>query len=614
MERNHIIGFILIFATLLLYTMLNAPSEAELAERKRLQDSIAMAEQAIVPEDASVKSEEDEVYQIQSNTNIPDSLSLDSLSQSIPTLETVTLENDKIKIDFSTKGGFIKAATLKDYKNSYHPDDRELDEEEMPLVEYLEDQRNIFSLELPTSNGTLYKTRKVMFSAEVEGNRLTMKGQLPNGQTVTYQYTLNEDYRLGFNISIGNMALEGPAEIIWSNYMPKLENGDLFEQRYTSVYYKMTDESDPDYCSCTSDDIEEMKGEQLDWVSHSNQFFNATLSARTKPFAGGVQETHMIDLKGSEDLKRLQSALSLDFKGIDTYELEMYIGPNDYERLKAFDTELEQIIPYGTSIFGSINRYVVRPFFNLLSGLFSNKGIAILIMIFIIKMALYPLLYKMLYSQAKMGALKPELAGLKEKFKDNPQKMQMDSMKIYQEYGVSPLSGCLPMLIQMPIWIALYRFFPANIDFRQESFLWANDLSTYDAFFNLPFEIPFMGSHLSLFTILWAIATVIYTYYNSKHMDLSANPAMKYVQYLMPLMFLGFFNSYASGLTAYMFFSTLINIIQVLVTKNFIFDEEKIRKELMAQKAKPKKKSGWQSKLEEAMKQQQQLQAQKKKK
>ncbi|MBK9583683.1 MAG: membrane protein insertase YidC [Saprospiraceae bacterium] len=229
-------------------------------------------------------------------------------------------------------------------------------------------------------------------------------------------------------------------------------------------------------------------------------------------------------------------------------------------------------------------------------------------------MALYPLMYKMLYSQAKMGALKPELAHLKEKYKDDMQKQQMETMKIYREYGVSPLGGCLPMLLQMPIWYALFRFFPASITFRQEPFLWATDLSSYDVLFNLGFEIPFFGAHVSLFTLLWAVSTIVYTYYNMQNMDLSANPAMKYVQYLMPIMFLAFFNNYASGLTCYMFFSNLINILQTVVTKNYIFDENKIRAELMKEKEKPKKKSGFQAKLEEAMKQQQAIQEQKKKK
>ena len=188
--------------------------------------------------------------------------------------------------------------------------------------------------------------------------------------------------------------------------------------------------------------------------------------------------------------------------------------------------------------------------------------------------------------------------------KDEPQAQQMETMKLYREYGVSPLGGCMPMIVQMPIWYALFRFFPASITFRQEPFLWATDLSSYDVLFIMPWEIPAFGQHVSLFTILWAATTLIYTYYNTKHMDMGGNPAMKYVQYFMPLMFLVFFNNYASGLTCYMFFSNLINILQTVLTKKFVFDDEKIRAELEVQKSKPKKKGGFQSRLEEAMKQQ----------
>ena len=223
-------------------------------------------------------------------------------------------------------------------------------------------------------------------------------------------------------------------------------------------------------------------------------------------------------------------------------------------------------------------------------------------------------MYKMLHSQALMGALKPELAHLNEKYKDDAQKKQMETMKIYREYGVSPLGGCLPMLIQMPIWYALFRFFPASFSFRQEAFLWAHDLSSYDDFFHLPFYIPYVGDHLSLFTILYSISMLLYTYYNTKHMDMSANPAMKYMQYLMPVMFFGFFNTYASGLTAYMFFSNLMNISQTVITKKFIFKDEKLQEELKTKKAKPKKKGGFQQRMEEALKQQQSVQAKKKKK
>jgi len=289
--------------------------------------------------------------------------------------------------------------------------------------------------------------------------------------------------------------------------------------------------------------------------------------------------------------------------------MSMYVGPNEYENLENFGVSLEYIIPFGNSIFGSINRWVIRPVFDFMSKYIGSLGIVIIIVIFIIKMLLYPLMYKMLHSQALMGALKPELAHLTEKYKDDAQKKQIETMKIYREYGVSPLGGCLPMLIQMPIWYALFRFFPASLSFRQESFLWAHDLSSYDDFFHLPFHIPFVGDHLSLFTILYSISMLAYTYYNTRHMDMSANPAMKYMQYLMPVMFFGFFNTYASGLTAYMFFSNLINISQTVLTKKFIFKDEKLKEELKAKKAKPKKKGGFQQRMEEALKQQQELQA-----
>ena len=313
--------------------------------------------------------------------------------------------------------------------------------------------------------------------------------------------------------------------------------------------------------------------------------------------------------KSSSDLKLLKSEfdIPLDLVANESIETRMYIGPNEFEELRKFDNKLEEIIPFGRSIFGSINRWIIRPAFNWLSNLIGTKGIVIIVLIFILKMLLYPLMYKMLHSQAKMGLLKPEIAGLKEKFGDDTQKIQMETMKMYREYGVSPLGGCMPMLMQMPIWYALFRFFPASITFRQESFLWANDLSSFDVFARLPFEIPAYGAHISLFTLLWALTTIIYAYYNMRHMDTSANPAIKYVQYFMPITFLFFFNSYASGLTVYMFFSNVFNILQTVLTKKFVFKDEKLRAELDASRNKPKKKGGFQERLEEAMKQQQDL-------
>ena len=382
--------------------------------------------------------------------------------------------------------------------------------------------------------------------------------------------------------------------------------GHRYEQQTSTVYYKDSAEDNADYCSCTSNDSDNLSGKNIQWLSHTNQFFNSSLISKSGGFKDAMMATELIDFTKNDNLKKLSSDFEVPLTG-GKHTMQWYIGPNEFKTLQSFNIGLEEIIPYGSSIFGSLNRWVIRPFFDFLNSFISSKGLAIIFLIFLIKMLLYPLLYKMLHSQAKMAALKPELNKIKDKHKEDLQKQQMESMKVYQEFGVSPLAGCLPMLLQMPIWIALYRYFPASITFRQESFLWAPDLSSFDAFFRLPFEIPFMGAHLSLFTILWAVSTLVYTYYSTKDVDMSANPAMKYVQYFMPLMFLGFFNSYASGLTCYMFFSNLINIIQTIVTRKFIFDEEKIRKELDLQKNKPKKKGGFQAKLEEAMKQQQKL-------
>jgi YidC/Oxa1 family membrane protein insertase len=293
----------------------------------------------------------------------------------------------------------------------------------------------------------------------------------------------------------------------------------------------------------------------------------------------------------------------------------MYVGPNDFEAMKAMGQELEDVIPYGWSIFGTINRWIIRPVFAFFSTYLGSLGVAIIILTFVIKLALYPLTYKMLHSQAKMAALKPEIAKIKEKNKDDSSAQQMETMKLYREFGVNPLGGCMPMVLQMPIWFALYRFFPASIEFRQESFLWAKDLSTYDVFLELPFYIPAYGSHVSLFTLLWAISLFGYTMYNMRNMDTSmmqSNPMMKYMQYLMPVMFLFFLNSYSSGLTCYLLFSNIFNISQTAITKSFIFNDEKIKAELNRNKEKPKKKSGFRARLEKAMEEQRKIQEKKK--
>ncbi len=614
MEKTQITGVLLLFLIMTGWWYINAPSPEEIEEYKRVQDSIEQA--TLLEENPEIKNlnSESVVAPVLSDSvkNLQLQNSFGEFAQvASGTEEIVSLENDKIKIDFTNKGGIIKQALIKDHMKVIKDEDGK--ESKVPLF-LLEDSKNRFEYFIP-SGGKEISTMDMYSQVSKTGNTVSFTAQTPTGKQFIQSYTLKDSsYLLDYNIQTIGIQPESSKglKFRWKNYLDKLELNTNFEKSFTSVYFKKQDESS-DYCNCRGDDEEELDGEKLEWVSHVNQFFNTSLIAdKAKPFYGTEMRTEMMS-KDSDDMKLLESTAYVPVENGTPYAMQMYVGPNEFETLHGYGNGLEEIIPFGRSIFGSINRWVIRPAFNFLSGMIGSKGVVIVVLIFILKMLLYPLMYKMLYSQAKMQALKPEIEKNSLKFKDDPQKKQMESMKMYREYGVSPLGGCWPMMLQMPIWYALFRFFPASITFRQESFLWANDLSSYDAFINLPFTMPeFIGSHISLFTVLWAVSTLIYTYYNTKHMDMSANPAMKYVQYLMPLMFLGFFNTYASGLTCYMFFSNLFNIMQTVITKKYVFDNDKILAELNKEKAKPKKpKTGFQARLEDAMKQQQAVQAEK---
>jgi YidC/Oxa1 family membrane protein insertase len=613
MDKTQGIGVLLLFIVFAGYFYLTAPSEAEVAEAQRVQDSIALVKaqetgvptapiQAATPP-AILPSDSTKVAALQNKYG-------DFGSAMVGENQNVVIENNKVKLTLSSKGGVITEALIKDhYKIT---EDAEHNQTKSTLA-LMEDEKNKFEYLIPTQSNGIINTADLNFVPQVNGNQVTMTASLGSGKSLVQKYTLSDssyivDHALQFN---GVNQMLDPSnnriKFRWHHYLDRLELNTNFEKYYSSIYFKEVDESS-DYCNCRSDDTEELDDEKLEWISHVNQFFNTSIIGVNKKFEKGKFETVLMDSE-SADMKLLKSEyeIPLDLVANESIETKMYIGPNEFEELRKFDNKLEEIIPFGRSLFGSINRWIIRPAFNFLSGLIGSKGVVIIVLIFILKMLLYPLMYKMLHSQAKMGLLKPEIAGLKEKFGDDSQKIQMETMKMYREYGVSPLGGCMPMLLQMPIWYALFRFFPASITFRQESFLWANDLSSFDVFARLPFEIPAYGAHISLFTLLWALTTIIYAYYNMRHMDTSANPAIKYVQYFMPITFLFFFNSYASGLTVYMFFSNVFNILQTILTKKFVFKDEKLRAELNANKSKPKKKGGFQERLEEAMKQQKEL-------
>ncbi len=631
MDRNTVIGMTIIFALLMLWAYLNSPTEAEIAEQQRIQDSLEMVQNNAIAGDSTTAETNrisDTTTSIVSEVeSTPDSVKqLQLQSQFGPFAESVQgeetfleLENDKLKVTFSNKGARITNALLKEYYKIV--DDEERKEQKVPL-NLLEDKKNKFEyiLPVPSIQGGQLSTADLYFEGRAEGNSVVFKANVGADAYVEQIYTLKENtYELDYDLHMVGMDKyidrnADDIELNWINYLDKLEKNDQYERMYSTVYFKPTSNG-VDYCNCRSDDSEDVE-KPVKWVSHANQFFNASLIA-DESFRSAFVETVMLD-EENEDLKLTKSRIKVPIARLtdEKVAMTMYVGPNEFKNLAALEVELEDVIPFGWSIFGTINRWIIRPIFNFLSSYIANAGLVILILTLIVKLLVYPLTYRMLYSQSKMGALKPEMAKVKERYGEDQQKQQMETMKLYREFGVNPLGGCFPIFLQMPLWFALYRFFPASIEFRQASFLWATDLSSYDEFIKLSFDIPFYGDHVSLFTLLWAGTTVIYTYYNSRHMDMSVNPAMKYMQYFMPIMFLFFFNNFAAGLTCYLLFSNILNITQTLVTKNYIIDQEKIKEDLHAYKKKPKtkKKKGFQERLEQALKEQQRIAEEKQKK
>lgn len=621
MDRSTIIGLVLILVIFGIWQYVVAPSPTELAEQQRLQDSIAALDvtaELPEPEIASPALTAEEV------SGMTDSVRQAQFggtfgafaASATGVAEDVTLENDLMTVTLSTRGGGIKRVEIKNYAKVVEDEDK--NETKLPLY-LMDDERDRFEYILPINgvSGSGISTRDLYFTATKEGNAVVMRAPAAGGGYFEQRYELtNGTYLMDYDIKFEglNQVLahrDGSVKLNWSTYLDKIEKNADYEATLSTMYYKPIAD-DPTSCSCTSTDSEEIDESPLKWAAASQQFFTAALIADNQFNPANVVATDVVDdMDQSDYLKRVSASLNVPVgnSASEAVGMKFYIGPNEFDRMSAIGYDLNEVISFGNSIFGTINRWIVRPLFKFLSGFTSNMGIAILLLTIIVKLLLYPLTYKMLVSNMKMQVLKPELEKMKARLKDDSQAQQMEQMKMYQEYGASPLGGCLPMVLQMPIWFALYRFFPASIEFRQENFLWANDLSTYDVITSIPEWIPFLDGHLSLFAILWALTTVIYAYYNSKHMDYSAQPMMKYFQYVMPILFLGFFNSFASGLTAYLLFSNTFNILQTVITKNFLIDEDKLRAKMEENKKKPKKKSGFSARLQEALKEQKRQQA-----
>jgi YidC/Oxa1 family membrane protein insertase len=601
MERNHIIGIILIIAVLFVWNhFFFQPEMQEQMRKKQSQDSITLIEKPVLQDSETVSTEEtkamDSTIQTDTIVSLPETFHI--------------LENDLIQLKFSSKGGVIKEAVIKNHKKIVSGKN---EPEQKEILKLLEDSKNIFEYRIHDGKKEV-STKDLLFTTrEIDNRTIQFTGMLSETAKFIQTYKLSDDYTIHYTIRTEGLPSSSDINLHWENYLDRLEKNYAYEKYSSSVYFKEKDES-ADYCSCRSDDRMESTGKRVHWVSHSNQFFNSSLISETG-FTKGIYETIMMS-DNSDDLKKLVTDLNIaidDIKEKD-FNLKWYIGPNEFSRLKEFGVNLQDIIPYGWSIFGSLNRYAIRPLFVFLDNFVDSKGILILLMTFVVKLLVFPLGYKMLQSQAKMMALKPEIDKLRAKHKDDMQKQQVETMKMYNEFGVNPLGGCFPLLLQMPIWIALYRFFPASIEFRQESFLWAADLTSYDEFLHLPFSLPLFGDTLSLFAFLWMVSTLVFSYYSSQTMDFSANPAMKYMQYMMPVIFWFMFNLTAAGLTCYMFFSNLLNIAQTILGKRLLFDNDKIRASLELNKSRPRKQGGFRDRLEQMMKEQQRIQQERAKK
>ncbi len=611
-NKNSITGALLIVLILIVYNWLNAPSKVQLAQRKHVEDSIqaAKANPATMAQAAAVNQS------IIQPAQIPDSIRKLELASRFGVFSAAaagteqfnTIENDVLKVTFTNKGGRIKQVILKKYNRLKEDANHKDISEDLVLLNAPDDQ---FEYLLPNTTGKgSISTNDLYFTPIVSGNTIDYKATAANGATFAQKYTIGATYGLDYDISYSGFDPNLPGTnkaltLTWVDYLGKLEKNETYERNNTSLYYRL-DATTPTYCSCSSNDRKELADKPVKWVSNANQFFNSSLIAKTTPFKSAVVSTEMMDLK-NDYLKKLTSVISIPMEtGAGSFAMQMYIGPNVFDRLRSYQIGLEDVISYGGTILGTINRWVIRPIFDFLHSIIGSAGICILLLTLLVKSFLYPLNYRMLRSQSKTTALKPEIDKLKARTKD-PQQVQVETMKLYNEFGVNPLGGCLPTLMQMPIWMALFRFFPSTIDFRHQGFLWAKDLTDYEVFAHLPFNIPFYGSHISLFAFLWAISLIVFTYYSTKDVDMSAQPAMKYVQYVSPLMFMFIFNSYAAGLSLYMLFSNILNIGQTLITKNYVIDHNKIQEELQAAKKKPKSKSGFRQRLEQAVQQQQQL-------
>lgn len=606
MDRKQLIGFVLIGVLLMMMQMVN--QEPEVPEQTTTEQ-ISGTDPTSSGTSGSQVAGSGELAAT-SSAPIKVAESNPTVKASFPNSESpesfTTLENDKVILTFSNKGGRIYRAEIKDFKTA----DGE------PVV-ILDGPENRFNYELNINN-LPFSSQDMSFSiAEQTNNKIVYRLTNSDGAYMEQNYTLkpDDDYMVDYDFKMVGFENALPHGTIlrldWQHDLIQQEKHTKNERDKSSIYYSEVEEIE--YLNEMSDDLEEETNVSgLDWVAFKQQFFNYTLLSQ-KQFKAHRLSAVAPTSEEDETLKTLRADIGINYERTSefVYPFQLYIGPNHYKTLKAKEVGLDRIVYLGWGIFRWVNKGVIIPIFNVLNKYIGSYGLIILILTLLIKTALFPLTRKSYMSFAKMNVLKPEIEELKEKFGKEPQRLQQEQMKLYGKAGVNPIGGCLPQLLQFPILIAMYNFFPSALELRQQGFLWATDLSTYDSIASLPFEIPFYGSHVSLFTLLSAASSLAFMKINASMTPSTGAAAsqMKIMQYVMPVFLVFIFNSFSAALTFYFFLSNVISFVQQWVIKKFFIDEDKIRAEMKAKQQKPsKKKGGFQKKLEEMLKEQEKKQ------
>jgi len=518
-----------------------------------------------------------------------------------------TIENNKIKLLVSAKGGRIYSAEIKDYTAF----------DSVPVMLFSGDS-TVFGYKFFTADNKAISTNDLYFTPATAETHIVVNNKpaslvmrLPSSQGgyIEYTYTLHpDDYMIDFGtrfVSLTDVIAKNTSNITldWKVFIPQQEKGRVNEENYTSLKYKVYNDEVESLSMRQRKDVDSKNLMKLDWIAYQDQFFSSVIIADNYFLNATVTSTKTDPT--SKLIRYYESEIGVPVTQGETpsVNLKFYFGPNNFTLLKKYKMGLEELVFLGRNIIKWISQFVIIPVFHFLEKYIANYGIIILILTLLIKIVLFPLTHKSYLSMAKMKAMKPMVDELAKKFpkKEDAVKKQQATMDLYKKAGVSPMGGCLPQLVQMPILFAMFRFFPTSIELRHQSFLWATDLSTYDSILNLPFNIPMYGSHVSLFTILMTVATIISMKMSNASGGQDQMPGMKAMTYAMPVMFMFMLNNFSAGLTYYYFLTNVISIIQTQVSKQFV-DEKEILRRIEENKKKPVKKSNWQKRLEEAAK------------